>query len=481
MLSSSSNNVSFGKNIKVELLPLAKPRQELVQDKVAHLELSPEDRDNAFFLGDLGDVVKKYQQWKEMLPRVEPFYAMKCNDDPAVVKMLAALGAGFDCASMAEIKAVLKHGVAPERIIYANPCKQSNFISFAQRKNVSMMTFDNEAELYKIKHLFPKAQLVLRILPPAHFKVQCMLGNKFGCLPTDAHSLLDKARQLELDVIGVSFHVGSGVQEAAAYAAAVETAAEVFSVGQDLGYNFTLLDIGGGFPGHAHAPIAFTDIASVLTQSLNKHFPAKRGVRIIAEPGRYFVASAFTLTVSVISKRCMRPTADEVDLEKGAFMYYVNDGVYGSFNCLLYDHAEVHAELVNAPVNSMEFITSVWGPTCDGLDQILKGARLPELEVGDRLHFADMGAYSMAAGSTFNGMPRPLVYYYCDEHVWNAVFPLGVSSGKTASPLGGKRGIRLPVLKTGHALDVELSAPTSPLPLTPVLCSLSVDDGELGH
>jgi hypothetical protein len=66
----------------------------------------------------------------------------------------------------------------------------------------------------------------------------------------------------------------------------------------------------------------------------------------------------------------------------------------------------------------MEFLTSVWGPTCDGLDQILKNARLPELEVGERLLFRDMGAYTMAAGSTFNGMPRPDRFYHCSEHVW---------------------------------------------------------------
>ena len=71
-----------------------------------------------------------------------------------------------------------------------------------------------------------------------------------------------------------------------------------------------------------------------------------------------------------------------------------------------------------APVNPMEFLTSVWGPTCDGLDQILKNAKLPELCVGDFLNFPDMGAYTLCAGSTFNGLPRPDLYYHCSENIW---------------------------------------------------------------
>lgn len=472
-----SSTVSFGKNIKVQLHQ-EKPCMELVQEKVAQLELTTFSRENAFFLGDLGDIVRKYEKWSELLPRVEPFYAVKCNDDPAVLRMLAKLGAGFDCASMGEIKSVLKLGVDPSRIIYANPCKQTSFIQYAQKKNVDMMTFDNEFELIKIKRVFPNAQLVLRILPPANFKVQCQLGNKFGCLPRDAQVVLEKAKQLDLNVIGVSFHVGSGAQEAEAYSAAVAMAAEVFNVGQSLGFHFDLLDIGGGFPGHKSSPIAFDDIAVVLNKALNKYFPARRNVRIIAEPGRFFVASAFSLTVTIISKRSVRETGDQDRDGKGAFMYYVNDGAYGSFNCLMYDHAEVKASLVNAPVNPMEFLTSVWGPTCDGLDQIMKNARLPELEVGDRLHFPDMGAYTMAAGSTFNGMPRPDIYYHCSESLWHSLF--STSTKVQLSNSFNKKRCQIPLLKTGHALDDSeiLALSPSAVPVSvPVFCH----DDEIGH
>lgn len=128
--------------------------------------------------------------------------AVKCNPDPMVLRLLAALGAGFDCASKSEIQAVLDLDVDPSRIIYANPCKQASFIRFAASKNVEMMTFDNAEELYKIKDLYPNAKLVIRILADDS-KSLCKLGLKFGASLSCTASLLKTARELGLDVIGV--------------------------------------------------------------------------------------------------------------------------------------------------------------------------------------------------------------------------------------------------------------------------------------
>ena len=94
-------------------------------------------------------------------------------------------------------------------------------------------------------------------------------------------------------------------------------------------------------------------------------------------------------------------------------MLYINDGVYGSFNCLLYDHATVDVEMVEELGDIETAVRSVWGPTCDGLDCVLPEVELPDLEIGAWLYFRNMGAYTLAAGSTFNGMPRPGVTHWC--------------------------------------------------------------------
>lgn len=356
---------------------------------------------------------------------------MKCNDDYGVVRILANCGAGFDCASRNEIQKILSLGVEPSRIIYANPCKQASMIKYAAKNNVEMMTFDSEAELQKIKCLFPDAKLVLRILPPSNFQIKCKLGMKFGCNPAKARPLLQTALALELNVIGVSFHVGSGCKEAEAFAAAIQQARMVFNLALEMGFHMTVLDIGGGYPGQENAGITFSEIAIVINRALDKYFPDGEGVEIIAEPGRYMVASAFTLAVNIIAKKIVaRDMLEENDeivpkastSDEQTIMYYVNDGIYGSFNCLFFDND--HQTVTIRTLKDEEEATyecSVWGPTCDSIDCIVKSAQLPMHEVGDWLYIQDMGAYTVAAASTFNGMQPPSKMYHCLEELWHHV------------------------------------------------------------
>jgi ornithine decarboxylase len=384
-----------------------------------------EDKDDAFFIADLSDIVRKYKIWKRELPRVEPFYAVKCNDNIGVLSVLAQLGTGFDCASKAEISKMMDLKVSPNRVIYANPCKQNSHIRYAAKHDVALMTFDNIPELHKVKTNHPNAKLVVRILPPDDTKAQCQLGMKFGAHPKDVPKLLKTAKDLGLNVVGVSFHVGSGCYDPAAFPAAIASARTVFDMGEKAGFQFDFLDIGGGFPGQKTSKISFEGICGPLKAALDAYFPESKGVRIIAEPGRFFVASAFTLAVNIIAKRAVlgHEVADDYeghgDVEP-KFMYYVNDGVYGSFNCLMFDHATVEAELVHPEDYEDEprFTCSIWGPTCDGIDCIKEETVLPEMDAGDWLLFRDMGAYTMCAASSFNGMPKPRSYYIMQESAW---------------------------------------------------------------
>uniref|UniRef100_A0A1B6M882 ornithine decarboxylase n=1 Tax=Graphocephala atropunctata TaxID=36148 RepID=A0A1B6M882_9HEMI len=359
-------------------------------------------QENAFYVLDVGDIVEKHQEWKNKMPRVQPFYAVKCNDSQLVLAVLAALGTGFDCASKIEISKVADLGVDTSRIIFANPAKMASHIRYAAAAGVTTMTFDNECELYKVKSLHPDARMVLRIRCDAAV-AQCQLGMKFGCeATTEAPRLLKLAAALGVDVIGVSFHVGSGCQDPPVFRRAISAAKNLFDLGSQLGFNMRLLDIGGGYPGNRGSSI--DKIADVVNAALDDYFPLSTGVSVIAEPGRFYVASAYTLATLVHSKRDT--------------MYYINDGVYGSFNCILYDHAVVHpVPLQNKPGKLQE--SSVWGPTCDGLDQVATSVMLPPLDIGDWLVFEDMGAYTLPVASTFNGFPVPKVHAVISETLWN--------------------------------------------------------------
>ncbi|XP_040283402.1 ornithine decarboxylase 1 [Bufo bufo] len=395
--------------------------RDVLEQKINEVSLS-DDKD-AFYVADLGDIVKKHVRWFKALPRVTPFYAVKCNDSKAIVKTLSILGAGFDCASKTEIQLVQSIGVAPERIIYANPCKQVSQIKYAASSGVEKMTFDSEVELMKVARNHPNAKLVLRIATDDS-KAVCRLSVKFGATLKTSRTLLERAKELNVDIIGVSFHVGSGCTDPQTFVQAVSDARYVFDMGAEFGFNMHLLDIGGGFPGSEDVKLKFEEVTSVINPALDKYFPVDSGVKIIAEPGRYYVASAFTLAVNIIAKKVMlteQSGSDDEDdtLCPKTLMYYVNDGVYGSFNCILYDHAHVKPMLQKKPkLDEKYYSSSIWGPTCDGLDRIVERFDLPELQVGDWMLFENMGAYTVAASSTFNGFQRPSLFYVMSRPYW---------------------------------------------------------------
>ena len=166
---------------------------------------------------------------------------MKCNPDPHILSLLLDEGCGFDCASKAEIQMLLDLNCAPERLIYANPCKQASHLRFAAEHNVRLMTFDNKEELFKIKQHHPNAQLVLRIITDDS-NALCKLSLKFGACLKTVPELLAVVRELNLDLVGVSFHVGSGCFAVSAFEDAVLRARKVFDIAQDFGFQMNLLD-----------------------------------------------------------------------------------------------------------------------------------------------------------------------------------------------------------------------------------------------
>uniref|UniRef100_A0A183IU29 ornithine decarboxylase n=1 Tax=Soboliphyme baturini TaxID=241478 RepID=A0A183IU29_9BILA len=373
-----------------------------------------EGHDEPFYTFDIGHVLRQHSLWLKYMPRFQPYYAVKCNSHKLLLTVLEMLGCNFDCASKNEIERVMSLGVPADRIIYANPCKTANYIRHAAACRVEKMTFDNEEELYKVKKLFPDATLVLRIAVSDPTAV-CPLNLKFGSEPSQgAPALLRLAAALELKVAGISFHVGSGCRDPVAYAVAIEHAKNLFDYGRTLGHPMHILDIGGGFPGHDNPDVvAFETIAEIVNKNLDIHFASDSNLTLIAEPGRFYAESSFTLYCSVIASTRVsadRITKNESNSSEVGYMYYINDGVYGSFNCILYDHCQPSGK------PSLDYCwTSIWGPTCDSLDLVVSKCKMAPLNEGDWLVFGNMGAYTFAAGSEFNGFPRPTMIVVCSE------------------------------------------------------------------
>jgi len=211
---------------------------------------------------------------------------------------------------------------------------------------------------------------------------------------------LGKAGLLELNVIGVSFHVGSKCGDTLVYESAIKDARNLFDYGKKCGFKMNTLDIGGGFPGAPkESPVTIEEIAKTINENVDKYFGDIDDLKMIAEPGRYFASKSHTLVFNVIGKKKIEENNET------KFLYYMNDGVYGCFNCLIFDGALPEISPFTER-NEKKYKSTMFGPTCDSMDTIARNIELPELVVGEWCYVENFGAYTQAAASNFNGFQK---------------------------------------------------------------------------
>ncbi|NQT75900.1 MAG: type III PLP-dependent enzyme [Candidatus Omnitrophica bacterium] len=336
---------------------------------------------------------KQYERFRKCLPDVTPYYAIKANPDPRIIKTFVKLGASFDVASAAEMKLVLRLGASPSKIIFANTIKSGEDIEVARRRRVRLMTFDNEPELYKIAKHCPGARVLVRI-KVANEGSQVELSLKFGADHDQAYFLLRKAKALGLVPTGVSFHVGSQSKNVENYLQALEVSANIFEESKKNGMPLKIMDIGGGFPiQHFDKEIGvnFERMASQIKKQMKELFDRK--VKFIAEPGRFLAGPAGILVTQVIGRT----------FRNNKNYYYINDGIYGDFSGMVFDHCKYEFKTLR---RGQTFLSTLAGPTCDSFDTLSINEEIPELYVGDVVYVKNIGAYSSASATPgFNGFP----------------------------------------------------------------------------
>lgn len=338
-------------------------------------------------------LAKQYKRFRKCLPEVIPYYAIKANPYSGVIKTFVKLGTGFDVASAAEMKQVLRLGCSPSKIIFANTIKSNEDIEFSRRRRVRLMTFDNEPELYKISKYFPRARVLVRIKVANEGSV-VELSLKFGADPEQAFLLLRKAKALGLVPAGVSFHVGSQSKNVENYLQALEISANIFREAKKNGLPLKIMDIGGGFPiQHFDNEIGinFERMASHIRKQIKTLFD--KNVQFIAEPGRFLIGPAGILVTQVIGRT----------FRNNKNYYYINDGIYGDFSGMVFDHCKYEFKTLR---RGPKFLSTLAGPTCDSFDTLSMNEEIPELYVGDVVYVKNIGAYSCASATPgFNGFP----------------------------------------------------------------------------
>jgi len=353
--------------------------------------------DSPFYIINIKDIIKQYTEWKIKLPNIKAYYAIKCNNNDKIIKILNTLGCNFDCASKREIELVKEYTNTTENIIYAHPCKMISHLKYAKNNNVNLMTFDCVEELYKIKEHHETAKLLLRLCVDDS-KSLCQFNSKFGCKIDDIEKIFDTIINLKLNLVGFSFHVGSGCKDPYSYYTALKICKNAYTMALNRNIMASIIDIGGGFPGTNDANISFDDIVYNINKGIKEYF-SNSHILFIAEPGRYLVEKSHTLVLSVISKK----------KEDNVIKYYLNDGIYGSFNCIHYDHQNPtlipfnNVNIINGINQDDEYNSTFFGPTCDSMDVIYENIPFKELQIGDILYVKNFGAYTVSPSSIFNG------------------------------------------------------------------------------
>jgi ornithine decarboxylase len=352
---------------------------------------------------------QNYRTFKKNLPRIQAYYAIKANPSPEIVKTLFEEGASFDVASYNEFMQVyeyIKHFEEKDKdfyiwdkIIFSNTIKDRQTLRDIRRYK-PLVTYDNKDELIKIKTECDTAGLVLRLKVP-DIGSQVEMGSKFGAEPSDACGLIKDAFDSGLVVEGLSFHVGSQCTLIDNYAAALEITSEIFNDCRKEGYELKIVDIGGGFPVPYNANVPqFTKLAEVINSECERLFP--KDIEIIAEPGRFIVATSAMLVSEIIGKA----------RRDGKIFYYINDGVYHTFSGVVFDHWLPNFQSFK---DGEREVCSIVGPTCDSFDKISLSEQLPgNLQIGDYLYTENIGAYSIASSTRFNGFDGARVLHLND-------------------------------------------------------------------
>lgn len=357
------------------------------------------------FIVDHAALRSNYAEFRRHLPRVQAYYAVKANADPVIIRTLYEIGASFDVASIAEFNLVYENikdlpadarqNFIWDKVIYSNPIKDRRTLEELDPYK-PLVAFDNSEEIRKIRKHAPNAGLALRIRVP-NTGSMVELSSKFGASPAESVDLIAEAFDAGLVVEGLGFHVGSQCTNFENYVQALESSAAIFEEAESRGYSLKLLDIGGGFPVRYDRHVRpFRELAKILRTELNRIFP--KSIEILAEPGRFMVGTAATLVAEVIGK-------SERD---GKRCYYINDGIYHTFSGILFDHCQYP---IKAFKKGPKKISAVFGPTCDALDTISQAESLPELKLGDLVYSENIGAYTHASSTHFNGFPPARVIH----------------------------------------------------------------------
>ena len=327
-------------------------------------------------------------------------YAVKANSNLSLLKMLANLGAGFDCVSFNEVARALKVGADPYKIIYSGVGKSDAELIGALKAGVLYINVESHAELNRLEQIARNLGVIARISirvnpnidPKTHPYISTGLNeNKFGVSIDEARKMYLFAKKMpNLNPIGIHFHIGSQLTSLSPIIDAAKIVSELLRELRALEIDIKFFDVGGGLGiiYNDEKEINLYDYAQGILGALKG-----QDVTIVCEPGRFIVGNAGYFVASVLYEKFNGKK--RFVITDGAMNDLIRPSLYGA-------HHKIFVYGKDENLGTCDVV----GPVCESGDFLAKDINLPECESGDVIVVKGAGAYGFSMSSNYNTRNR---------------------------------------------------------------------------
>lgn len=349
-------------------------------------------KSSPLYVYDLATVAKNFLALKNLSALHAVHYAVKANFHPQIIELLAKLGAGFDCVNADELAHIRK--LAPQSDVVFTP----NFAPSSEYKKAfatpkTWVTVDNPWLLRQHPEIFRGKEIFLRIDPDysaghhPHVQTSGKLA-KFGILVEDLQECIALCRKLEMRVIGLHAHVGSGIDSSDSWTRCLRFLLSLTSEFSDLQF----LDLGGGLPNADQLNFDLQAMNRSLLQCIAEH-PKASHLKVLIEPGRFIVADAGVILTRVT----------QIKEKAGRLFIGIDAGMNTLIRPALY--SAQHAIFKLGSNEKATWTADIVGPICETADTMARAMAIAPCKEGDTLLISHCGAYARAMASNYNSRP----------------------------------------------------------------------------
>jgi diaminopimelate decarboxylase len=346
-------------------------------------------------------IEKRYREYADALAGTDAMvcYAMKANDNQAILSLLRKLGAGADTVSEGEIRRALAAGFDPKKIVYSGVGKSADEMGFALSVGIGEFNVESDHEVDLLadvaRQMGKRPKIAVRINPDVDPKTHAKIttgkkGNKFGIDFDQAMGVFKRAAaHASLEPVGVASHIGSQITSLDPYRSAFARMVDLVKALRAEGIPISVFDVGGGLGvGYTgEAPPSVADYVKIARDAASE-----AGCKLVLEPGRRIVAEAGALLTRVLFVK--EGSAKTFVIVDGAMNDLIRPTLYEAHHPIV-PVKEPAAGAARRPVD-------VVGPICESGDFLAKERELAPVGAGDILAITHAGAYGAVMASSYN-------------------------------------------------------------------------------